>query len=371
MLSSFLPVWGRIPAAAVTAILLSWLLTPPVRRFAQAVGAIDMPGQRRIHDHPIPRLGGVAVITAFLAAALLFADLTEPITGILLGTLVVAGMGLLDDIFNLNPWIKLLGQIAAAAIAVAFGVVLNGITNPFQDMTYGFTLLLGSNVSIVLTVFWIVMCTNAVNLIDGVDGLATGIAGISAATMMVVSYLVSDANVTVLLACLLGACIGFFPFNRNPARIFLGDVGSQTLGFILATASTLGLFKLHALITFMIPIMALAVPLADTVFAVVRRMAKGQSPFHADKGHFHHRLLALGLNQKQVCAILYAVTGVMGLISILMTESGAALKIVCAALAFLIAFGVWYRLGNREPEKKQEYSASEPDVKIYSRGDKK
>ncbi len=370
MLFDYLDDWIRIVLAVVCSFVISYFLVPPVKKFAESVGAIDEPGKRRIHDHPIPRMGGLAIVIAFLISALLFTQITQQVRGIMIGVIMIALMGALDDIYDLNAWIKLAVQIAAALVAIFSGVVLNGITNPFmQDGGYGFTQVIGNNLGIILTLGWIIICTNAMNLIDGLDGLAVGLTAIGALTMLVVSLLVSDVNVTVILACLLGGCIGFMPYNLNPAKIFMGDVGSQSLGFILGTASTLGLFKLHALVTFLVPIMALAVPLADTTFAFFRRIAKGQSPFKADKGHFHHKLLALGLSQRQVVAILWAITGITGLISILMTESGAMLKIICAVLVFAIATGLWIFVLQKMPVHK--YSETEPDVKIYDKGAEK
>lgn len=369
MFYEFLPDWLLIALAGLLAFVISYFFVPPVKRFAESVGAVDQPGARRIHDHPIPRMGGMAIVLAFMISMILFVKVTKPVGGLMIGALMIALMGALDDIYDLNPWLKLAVQIGAALVAISQGVVLNGITNPFQDSTYGFTLSLGENIGAFLTLGWLIVCTNAINLIDGLDGLAVGLTAIGAATMLIVSLLVADVNVTVILACLLGSCIGFMPYNLNPAKIFMGDVGAQTLGFVLGAASTLGLFKLHALITFLVPIMALAVPLADTAYAFFRRILKGQSPFKADKGHFHHKLLALGLSQKQVVAILYSITGIMGLISILMTESDAILKIVCTVLVFLIAVCIWIFVISKIPTHK--YSETEPDVKIYDKGDNK
>ena len=369
MLTDLTP-WLRILLAAAAAFLVSYLLTPPVRRFAVSIGAIDMPNERRVNKEPIPRGGGIAVFVGFTAAMLLFTELTKPVAGILLGSFIIALVGFIDDVCDLNPWLKLLGQVLAAAVAIYFGVTLNAITSLALSPSAASFINVNGWVASAITLFWIVGCTNAVNLIDGLDGLASGISAISALTMLVVSLMVSDLNVTVILGCILGACAGFLPYNINPAKIFLGDVGSQFLGFVLATASTLGLFKMHAAITFLVPLLALAVPLADTVFAIVRRISKGQSPFKADKGHFHHRLLRMGLNQKQVVSILWGITAIMGLVSILMTGSNPAIKIICTVLVFLITFGVWVFIIQRPSSEVHKYSESEPDVKIYNKGDK-
>lgn len=337
---SDMSLWLKLLLAMAFAAAVSFMMTPPVKRFAEKVGAIDIPkDERRVHDHPIPRMGGLAIFIGFVLSLLIFVDVSTPVLGILLGALIIVVMGAIDDIVNLNAWIKLAGQIVAAVVAIRCGIVFDAISNPnpFSEQT---TFVLASYLPIPLTILWIVGCTNAVNLIDGLDGLAVGVSTISSLTMLVVALFVAEPNVAVILAALVGACLGFIPYNFNPAKIFMGDVGSQLLGFVLSTASILGMFKLHAMITFLVPLLALAVPLADTTFAFFRRIIHGQSPFHADKGHFHHRLLALGLNQKQAVAVLYGVSAVLGLIAVLLAGPGALVRTVCAICAFIIALVV-------------------------------
>ncbi len=341
MQSLSVPIWKML-AGPVVAFLICYLMTPQVKRFAESVGAIDEPNERRINVLPIPRMGGLAIFTGFVFSSLLFVDMSMPVMGLLLGAVIIAVMGALDDILSLNPWIKLAGQILAALVAIRCGIVFDAISNPgFLDAEA--TISIGW-LSIPLTVLWIVLCTNAVNLIDGLDGLAVGVSAISSASMMVVSLLVpflGDNSVPLLLACLTGACVGFMPYNLNPAKIFMGDVGSQFLGFVLSCVSIMGMFKFHTIITFLVPLMALAVPLFDTVFAIIRRVLRGQSPFQADRGHIHHRLLALGMNQKQVVAILYGVSAVMGFFAVLIAGPGTAVRILCVAAAFLVSISVW------------------------------
>jgi UDP-GlcNAc:undecaprenyl-phosphate/decaprenyl-phosphate GlcNAc-1-phosphate transferase len=203
---------------------------------------------------------------------------------------------------------------------------------------------------------WIVGCTNAVNLIDGLDGLAVGVSAISSLTMLIVSLFVSEPVVSIILAALTGACLGFMPYNLNPAKIFMGDVGSQLLGFVLSTASIMGLFKLHAIITFFVPLLALALPLADTIFAFFRRILHGQSPFKADKGHFHHRLLAMGLNQKQVVAVLYGISAVLGLLAVLMAGDSMVVKIICLVAAFVISLAIWFKVFKNNPNLHEHHA---------------
>lgn len=346
---SDMSLWLRLLLAILVAAGISFLMTPPVKHFAEKVGAIDVPKDgRRVHDHPIPRMGGLAIFIGFVLSLLCFVDVSTQVLGILLGGLIIAVMGAVDDIVCLNPWVKLGGQIVAAVIAIRCGLVFDAISNPnaFSDQT---TIYLASYLPIPLTLLWIVGCTNAVNLIDGLDGLAVGVSTISSMTMLVVALFVAESNVAVILAALVGACLGFIPYNFNPAKIFMGDVGSQLLGFVLSTVSIMGMFKLHTMITFLVPLLALAVPLADTTFAFFRRILHGQSPFHADKGHFHHRLLAIGLSQKQAVAVLYGISAVLGLIAVLLAGSGALVRIVCAVCAFLVALAVWLYVFWRNP----------------------
>lgn len=348
-------VWLRILLSFAVALIVSYFMTPSVKRFAMHVGAIDVPSEgRRIHDHPIPRMGGLAIFFGFVVSMLLFVSFTPQVLGLLLGALIIAVMGAVDDIVNLRPWIKLSIQIIAALVAIRCGIMFTAVSNPNFLSDIG-TIPIGA-FSIPLTVVWIVGCTNAVNLIDGLDGLAVGVSGISSLTMLIVSLFVADPNTSFILAALCGACVGFMPFNLNPAKIFMGDVGSQFLGFVLACVSVMGLFKLHTVITFLVPVLAMAIPLADTVFAFFRRIVHGQSPFHADKGHFHHRLLAMGLNQKQAVAVLYGISAVMGLVAVLLTGRDPLQRIICVIAAFIISLVVWQYVFRKNPMHKGTYA---------------
>lgn len=348
-------VWLRIVLSFAVALVIAFLMTPPVKRFAMQVGAMDVPRDgRRVHDHPVPRMGGLAIFLGFTVAMILFVSFTTQVLGLMLGALIIAAMGAVDDIVNLRPWIKLSIQIVAALVAIRCGIIFNAVSNP-NILSDVLTIPIGS-FSIPLTVLWIVGCTNAVNLIDGLDGLAVGVSGISSLTMLIVSLFVADPNTSFILAALCGACVGFMPFNLNPAKIFMGDVGSQFLGFVLACVSVMGLFKLHTVITFLVPVLAMAIPLADTVFAFFRRIVHGQSPFHADKGHFHHRLLAMGLNQKQAVAVLYGISAVMGLVAVLLTGRDPFQRIICVIAAFIISLVVWQYVFRKNPMHKGTYA---------------
>jgi len=274
--------------ALVVALMVSFLMTPVVKTFAYKVGAIDVPKDaRRMHKVPIPRLGGLAIFIGFMVSILLFVDVRHDyqMQGILLGAVIIVVLGVVDDIMALPAMLKFIVQIIAASIPATHGVVIQAFSNPniFSDHLYW---VLGW-MSIPFTILWIVAITNAVNLIDGLDGLANGVSAISATTMLVIAILVSEGQVAVVMAALVGACVGFMPYNMNPAKMFMGDTGATFLGYILATMSIQGLFKYYAVISFVVPFLILGLPIFDTAFAFIRRIAHGQSPMHADRGHIH------------------------------------------------------------------------------------
>lgn len=337
--------------AFVTALAVAFGATPVVRILAKNVGAIDVPkDNRRMHKTTIPRMGGLAIFFGFVIAVLLFVKVSTQMKAILMGAVVLIVLGVVDDIKPLPALFKLIVQIGAALIPVSQGVKVYSIAHPFVSYDY---ITLGAW-SIPLTVIWIVGMINAVNFIDGLDGLAVGISSIASVSMLVVAALVSEAYVVVIMAALAGACIGFMPFNMNPAKIFMGDTGSMFLGYILAVMSVQGLFKFYAIVTFAVPFIVLGLPIIDTVFAIIRRLLKGQSPFAADRGHVHHRLVDLGFDQKQTVAILYALSAVLGLSAVVLTTSGEAkILILVLAVALAVFFGITVFAYDLKKEKEQ------------------
>ena len=334
-------VWIKVMLAILIAFVVSFALTPVVKILAQKVGAMDVPGEaRRVHDHPIPRMGGLAIFLGFIVSMLLFVDITQEVRGILLGSIIIVITGVIDDIISLRAWTKFLIQILSAVIAVLHGVVINVVSNPnvFSSQE---AIVLGW-LAIPLTVLWIVGITNAVNLIDGLDGLACGVSTISAISMLVIALLVSESDVALVMAALVGACLGFMPYNKNPAKMFMGDTGSTFLGYILATISIQGLFKYYAIVSFAVPFLILGLPMFDTLFAIIRRLAHGQNPMAPDRGHIHHRLIDMGLNQKQAVAALYVISSILGLSAVMLTSSGAI-----KAMLFLMALAVAAFLASR------------------------
>ncbi|BFK86870.1 MraY family glycosyltransferase [Pseudoflavonifractor gallinarum] len=347
---------GVVAGALITAFLVALITTPIVKSLAQKWGAVDVPKDgRRMHDHPIPRMGGLAIFLGFLLSVILFIPFVQTdglgmqLQGMLLGAVIIVVLGILDDIYALPALPKLIVQIVAAVIAVCSGNVIDTISNPnifSNDLYWELGWL-----SIPVTVIWIVAVTNAVNLIDGLDGLACGVSTISSMTVLVIALTVAEPTVAVLMACLAGGCIGFLPYNTNPAKIFMGDTGSTFLGYVLAVVSIQGLFKYYTLISFVVPFLMLGLPIFDTCFAFIRRIAHGQSPMHADRSHIHHRLIDMGLNQKQAVAVLYVISAILGLSAVVLTTIGS-LRAMLLLFAMCIAGSMSIMLVLRGGEKK-------------------
>lgn len=336
-------LWLRALLAIAIGFAVSFASTPIVKTFAQKVGAMDVPKDaRRVHNHPIPRMGGLAIFLGFILSVVLFVDITRQVRGILLGAVLIVACGAIDDIISLRAWVKLIIQIIAAIVAVAHGVVIEVLMNP-NIFSENEALILGV-LAVPVTILWIVGITNSVNLIDGLDGLAVGVSTISSVTMFVVALLVAEGNVAVILAALMGACVGFMPYNFNPAKIFMGDTGALLLGYVLSTVSVVGMFKFYAIVTFIVPILALFLPLFDTTCAFFRRLLHGQSPMHPDRGHLHHRLIDMGLSQKQAVAVLYSISAVLGLCAVVLATTGVVriCMVVVAALA-AVAVGIFIK----------------------------
>lgn len=351
----------RMLAALILAAVVSFSTTPMVKKLACKVGAIDVPkDNRRMHKVPIPRLGGLAIFIAFLLTALIFADIDRQLRGILLGAVMIVVLGVLDDILTLKALPKLIVQIGAAAMAVYHGCVIQFFSNPnvFSEATY---INLGW-LSVPVTIIWIVAITNAVNFIDGLDGLAVGVSAISTASLIVIALLVQEFNIAMILVALFGACLGFIPYNMNPAKIFMGDTGATFLGYILATLSVTGLFKFYAIISFAVPFLILGLPIFDICFAFLRRIAKGQNPMVADRGHVHHRLIDMGFSQKQAVAISYMLTAILGLAAVLLTSSGELKALILIGAVFVVgAIGVHAIFSGHKPHTDAD-AEPQPDA---------
>lgn len=346
--------------AFVTALAVSFAMTPAVKILAKRIGAVDIPkDNRRMHKTPMARMGGLAIFLGFIVSFLLFGHMDGEMRAILIGAVIIVILGIFDDIYTLKAPLKFGVQLVAALIPALSGVDIARFTNPFSEGGY-FSLGI---LAVPVTVLWIVGLTNAVNFIDGLDGLAVGVSSIASITLFTIAVLVSENYVAVIMAALAGGCIGFMPYNMNPAKIFMGDTGSMFLGFILATTSIQGLFKFYAIISFAVPFIILGLPIFDTAFAIIRRVLKGQSPMTADRGHIHHRLIDMGFDQKQSVAILYALSMVLGLSAVLLATSGEV-KIIILVIAVLLSVMIGLSitaLDKRGEEKKQHQEDEKED----------
>lgn len=333
----------QIPVTAILlAFGLSLLVTPLVKKWSFKCGAIDRPDQRKVHKRVMPRLGGLAIYLSFIIAVALTRDITLQVAGLLVGGTIIILLGFLDDTRGISPRVKLAGQVVAALAVIPFGLEVKILTNPFSDQWITLGLL-----SIPVTVLWIVSVTNAVNLIDGLDGLAGGTTFIAALTLAAVVWIEAAASgaspgqwdAIILALILASAVIGFLRYNFYPAKIFLGDSGSMYLGFSLATLSVMGLAKTATFISVIIPVVILGIPLLDTTFAIVRRYYGHRPIFQADREHLHHRLLKLGLSHRQAVLSIYGVNVVLGLSAIALTlisPKQAAIFLVILSTAILI-----------------------------------
>lgn len=331
----------------VIAFTSTLLLTPVVRSFALKIGAVDSPNLRKIHKNPTPRLGGLAIYFGFMIAAVFMLAVVyflgvkihyNVVFGILASATMMLLLGFIDDMRGAAAWIKLIFQIIAAGVAVYFGVTINFISNPFSGLVF-----LGW-ASIPLTIFWIVGLTNAVNLIDGLDGLAAGIGAIASVTLFFVALRTHQIGTAMLLLSLGGAAAGFLRYNFNPASIFLGDSGSLFIGFVLSAASVSGVLKSTLVIALIIPVLILGVPIFDTATSIVRRVKAKSHIFEADNKHIHHRLLKAGLTQREAVMALYLVCILLSLGALVVTFMSLSESVVFLTVILIAAIVGAYRI---------------------------
>jgi UDP-GlcNAc:undecaprenyl-phosphate/decaprenyl-phosphate GlcNAc-1-phosphate transferase len=296
--------------AFVVAAAIAWLLVPLAERLAFRVGAIDMPKPRGLHDRPMPRLSGLAILAGAEVAGWIWLPSDGESRSILLGAVAIAGVGVVDDVRGLPALPKLVGQVAAATIPVLAGVRVDNLTLPFVG---GFEL---GWTAYPLTVLGIVAVVNVINFLDGVDGLAAGVCTIAAITLAIVALSLERNAAGVLAALTGGAALGFLRHGFPPASSFMGDTGSGLLGFLLATTSVQGALKTNAVIALAFPLIVLAVPILDTGFVVAKRLKYRQPIYQADAWHFHHRMANIGFSQRRTVAYLYAWTLVMAALAL-------------------------------------------------------
>jgi len=301
---------------AFIAFLLTYFATPIVIRAAYAIGALDHPEDRRIHKKSTPNIGGLAIFFGFIIVTIFSLELSREVLGLILGSTLMLIMGFVDDIVGLKAAPKLIAQITGALILIYFGISINFLTNP-TEATSVFTL---GWLAYPLTILWIVGITNAINIIDGIDGLAAGVVAISAAVIAAVAFLTGRPQILPLALYLEASSLAFLRYNFSPAKIFMGDTGSQFLGFTLAGIAIIGTLKSAALISLLIPALAVGVPLFDTAAAIIRRTKNKKPIAMADKEHLHHFFLNLGYNQRQVVLIMYGLNTILGLLAIISTQ---------------------------------------------------
>lgn len=363
-------MWGNIAISFLLAFIVSFMVTPYSIKIAEKIGAIDIPkDDRRMRKKSIPKLGGLAVITGF-AISLIYLisvmniegsinlfdenEYLKKLIGVGLGVIIITITGVIDDTKTLKPLQKLFGQVLAAIVAVSFGIKIGA-----EDIPFVANMEIANEISAFATIIWIIVITNAINLIDGLDGLSSGIALISCISLLIIFALNYSPMIAILMiTSLIGALVGFLPFNFSPAKTFIGDTGSNFLGYILSIVSILGVAKTYTAVVIALPMLVLGLPIFDVVWAIIRRIIKGKSIkaiFQADKGHLHHRLIAKGFSQKQAVLVMYAMSAALGLFAIILLESG-----IWKALSFLLMVIAALFLGYRnflteKSEKGEKY----------------
>ncbi|MCC6809131.1 MAG: undecaprenyl/decaprenyl-phosphate alpha-N-acetylglucosaminyl 1-phosphate transferase [Deltaproteobacteria bacterium] len=344
----------RYMAAFLVAIATSVALVPTARKLAFRFGAVSTPGGRNVNREPMPRLGGIAIFIALWlpVLALFFADERvrtgigahwNRLAALVLGAALLLVVGALDDLRGVRARTKLLAQVLAAAIAFAGNFRIDVVALPlFGNVDLGW-------VALPLTIIWVVGVVNAINLIDGLDGLAAGITFFAAITNFVVAYMFDSTLVSLVMVSTLGAVLGFLVYNWNPARIFMGDSGSYSLGYVLALTAIAAPFqKASATVSLLVPIVSLGIPLVDTLLAMLRRVLERRSIFSPDRGHIHHRLLDMGITHRRAVLIIYGTSVALTIAAIVISlgrdwQVGVAISIAAVAIFLLVRAAGFFR----------------------------
>ena len=317
----------KIIEALIISVAVAFATAPLSIRLAHKLGVIDIPKDaRRVHKKPIPRFGGMSIFLGSMAAMLIPAGMNNKIMVAMIGGLFMYGLGVADDILDIKPIVKFLGQFVIASMVYALGIRITFISNYFgaAGADSHANLILSAGVGYLITVFWIVGITNAVNLMDGLDGLAAGSVAIMSLSLAYIAYIhgarIGSMPVCIAFVAVAGGCLGFLPFNFSPAKTFMGDGGALYLGYMLAVLSVVSPLKRATVVGALIPMLTLAVPIFDTLLAMLRRALKHESIMHADKGHLHHHLMAAGFGQRRSVLIMYGIVGIMGEVAILISR---------------------------------------------------
>ncbi|MBR2840843.1 MAG: undecaprenyl/decaprenyl-phosphate alpha-N-acetylglucosaminyl 1-phosphate transferase [Bacilli bacterium] len=324
-------VLTKILLMVITSFAFVAVIVPFIKRIAIHVGALDLPNERKVHKGPMPRLGGLAIFLGFLFGYMIFGEPSSTMNSILIASFIIVLTGAIDDIRPLKASVKFASQLAAASVIAIYGKLL------IQDIiVFGLYFDFGI-FSYIITIFFILGCINCINLIDGLDGLAAGISAIYFATIGIISIIMGKMGLDFILTfIMLGSVLGFLIHNFNPASIFAGDSGSMFMGFMIAIIALLG-FKSVTLTSLLIPLLIFAIPILDTVFAIIRRIIKGEKISKPDKLHLHHQLLNKNLSQKQVVLIIYAVDILFAIASIIYVLKNQKLGyIIYAILSILV-----------------------------------
>lgn len=346
-------MWGDIAIAFVLAFITSYVIVPYSMRWAKKLKAVDEPGERRINKVVMPRLGGLGIMAGFFISMVYLIVSMElesktvldghqwKIAGLFAGLVIMGIVGFIDDCKQIKPIWKLLGQTLAAGVVMASGVTIGDFNLPIIDRLID----LNGFMEYIITWFWIVGITNAINLTDGLDGLSSGITLIACISLLIIFAINGSPIISIILiTALAGGIVGFLPYNVNPAKTYMGDCGSNFLGFSISIISILGIAKTYTILVIIAPLIVLALPIFDTLFAIVRRIVKGKSIkaiFEPDNGHLHHKLVKLGYSQKEAVLILYGVATTLGMFAIILIESGIW-KATSFALLIIAIFAIGY-----------------------------
>lgn len=330
--------------AAVISFLVAaaivFAVTPTVGAIARRVGAMDEPDPRKIHEDPVPRLGGLAIFFGFMIPALLFLpEMTGQMKGVLVGAAVITLFGAIDDFRATSPLVKFAGQFIAAGFLVGYGVRIDYITLPLLG-----SVDLSPELAIPLTMLWTVVLINIVNFIDGMDGLAAGVCTIAAGTFAVIAISLGRPGAGILAAILAGTTLGFLRHNFFPASIFMGDSGSMLLGFVLAAVTVHGVLKSVAAVTLVIPLLIMGVPMFDLSLTILRRIKNHQNIFQPDRGHLHHRLFNIGFSQRKAVLVLYAWCTLMSSLALSMRFAPGFVTVILAVVAIAVSLYLIYLL---------------------------
>ena len=363
-------MWGDIAIAFLLAFVTAYVITPYTIRLSKKIGALDVPTEKRkIHNTAMPRLGGIAIIVGFTVSTIYLLIIMSmegtlvldgpdsyglKIIGFFLGTIILSLFCFMDDFKGIPAYVKLFGQLLSAIIVVCFGLKMDPIVLSHFNTTINNNLTLS-----IITIIWIIGITNAINLIDGLDGLSAGIGIISCFFLLMIFALNGSPLISILLiTALAGSLVGFLPFNFNPAKTFMGDTGSNFLGYALSIISIIGTAKTYTLLVLIAPLFVFAIPLLDTSLAIVRRLVKTKSLkgiLKADSEHLHHKIMKKGYSQKQAVFILYGISATCGMFAIILLESGL-FKAISFALMIIVIIAIGYKdilkIRNEENDKK-------------------